>query len=1158
MSLSSAVERGDYRLEDQLGPGESLVTMTGVMALLRAPLDVCRDDAAKGIRTAGIVCGYRGSPLGTVDMTYAAHRPVFEDAGIRFVNGVNEELAATVLWGAQQALSEKSPTVDGVVGLWYGKAPGLDRAGDAIRHASLAGVRPTGGVVLAVGDDPECKSSTVPSATEWTLADLAVPTLQPATVQEVLDLGRHAYAMSRRSGSWVGLKMHADIADGYATVETGRPLLDVSPFEVDGRIWHAQVDNRMFAPWSLELEHEAMTLRLAAAQTYARAAGVDRTIGASNADVGIVAAGKLYGDTVTALGRLGLRLDDLESLGIRVYKPALVWPLDPEGLREFASGLREIVVIEEKRAFIEDQIRAQLYGTSATPALSGLRGGPDGAPLLPAGRILDVEAIAVALRRRLETIVDATRLRQPRIRLATLGLSDVPPRTPYFCSGCPHNRSTVVPEGSIAAGGIGCHGMALFTRGRAVGTTQMGGEGAQWVGTSLFCADRHRFQNMGDGTLAHSGFLAVRQAVAAGTNITFKILANGVVAMTGGQRAAGELSIPALTRQLDAEGVRRIAVISDDIRRSTRGLAPGVRVRRRDRLDEVQRELRDVPGVTALIYDQACAAELRRERKRGRAPTPSTRPMINEAVCEGCGDCGDVSNCLSVHPVDTPFGRKTRIHQDSCNLDMSCVEGECPAFVTVEARNGARLGSPVDAAVDATVDAPIDEPVRPSSATILLAGIGGTGVVTVGQVLAAAANIDGLVVSSVDQTGMAQKGGPVLSHLRVGDDAVGGAARIEPGRTDAYLVFDLLTAVGDVNLARLSDERTVVVASTTITPTGGMVADATLGVRPSVDVLRALLDERSRSDENLYFDGEAVAKRALGVSLGSNFVMVGAAYQRGLLPMSAVSIERAIELNGVAVGMNSAAFRLGRRIGAGVDVPSTDDGPSAPAMTPGVAGLIDRTQPDATLYEVLSWRVPELIAYQDVNYAGRYVDAVARARAAELLAPQPSSRFSTVVAERLFHLMAYKDEYEVARLHRRPEFRAQVERDFGPRARVTYLLQPPLATRFGLRHKIRLGHRVAGPCFWALAKMKRLRGTPVDPFGMMKERRAERVLVGEYVDLVTALEPLLVAGRGDEAVRLAGLVSSVRGFGSVRERNLSQYRSVLDDELNRVGIATSS
>jgi len=1141
VSLSIDQRAGAYHLEDRFGATEGRATMTGVHALLRAPLDTVRADAGRRMRTGGVVCGYRGSPLGTVDSTFAANAAAFAAHDIRFVNGVNEDLAATVLWGTQQGQQGPTSTVDGVIGLWYAKAPGLDRAGDALRHANLAGVPPTGGVLAAVGDDPECKSSTVPSATEWTLADLAMPALVAANVQEVLDLGRHGYELSRRSGSWIGLKIHSDIADGFATVQIGRPLPEVSPFLVDGQPWRAQVDDRMFAPWSLVLEEEALGRRLDAVHHYVREAQLDVVRGTRPAGLGVLAAGKSYGDVVTALVELGVDLDDLGAFGVRLLKPALLWPLEPSVVRSFATGLEEIVVVEEKRPFLEDQVKSILYGVSGAPAVYG-RHGPNGATLVPAGGILDVTALSRALRSRLTEHVGAERLRPARTRI-TLA-SGLPPRTPYFCSGCPHNRSTVVPEGSVAGGGIGCHGMALFTRHRATGTTQMGGEGAQWVGAAMFNTESHRFQNMGDGTLAHSGILAVRQAVAAGTNVTFKILANGVVAMTGGQEAAGALPVPALTRELVAEGVVRVDVVTDTPKRyrSTTGLAPGVRVHPRAALDGVQRELRDTPGVTALIYEQRCAAELRRERKRGRAPTPRTRVMINERVCDGCGNCGDVSNCLSVHPVETPWGRRTRIHQDSCNLDMSCIEGDCPAFVTVVPKVGAakhRAAPPTAANTVATVP----EPRRPASAALLVAGIGGTGVVTVSQVLATAADLDGLPVSSVDQTGMAQKGGPVLSHLRIGPDALRGAARLENMGADGYLVFDLLTGVMEPNLARLDPLRTRAVISTSEVPTGAMVADVAQEHFPEQAKLRALIDERTQSQH--YVDAEALSRRELGSQPAANFVVVGAAYQLGLLPQSSASIETALELNGIAVATNIAAFRLGRAVMIDPDRARGVTAATVPEPSATACDLIARVDADGELAELLTQRVPELIAYQDARYAARYVDVVARARRAELEGGEPTSTFSSAVARHLFDVMAYRDEYEVARLHRLASFGDAVRAEFGDGASVRFHLQPPSATRLGLRHKVALRAALARPMFWSLTKLTWLRGRGLDPFGHTEERRAERALIDEYAALVDQLLPHLGSPTAREAVGVAELVGRVRGYASVKQLNLERYREEL-------------
>lgn len=1146
--MTTTSPRTHYRLEDQFGAGDASVTMSGVHALLRAPLDTVRDDAGRGRRTSGVVCGYRGSPLGTVDTTFEAHRATFDANDIRFVNGVNEDLAATLLWGTQQVQREETVTVDGVVGLWYGKAPGLDRSGDALRHANLSGVPPTGGVLAAVGDDPECKSSTVPSSTEWTLADLVMPALAPATVQEVLDFGRHGYQLSRRSGSWVGIKMHTDIADGYATVRVGHALADVSVFERDGAPWTAHLDDRMFAPWSMQLEEEAITTRLDVVHHYVNAVGLDVVRGAPDARLGIIAAGKTYGDTVTALASLGIGLDELAAFGIRLYKPALVWPLAPIGLRSFAQGLDEIVVIEEKRAFVEEQIKSLLYGRANAPQVHGKRDA-DGARLIPIGGVLDVAIIAEALRRRIGSYVAPERLRPPRTHLVVTSGDPLPSRTPYFCSGCPHNRSTVVPDGSVAGGGIGCHGMALFTRERATGTTQMGGEGVQWVGASMFSGERHRFQNIGDGTLAHSGFLAIRQAVSAGTTVTFKILANGAVAMTGGQDAAGALPIPALTRLLEAEGVGRIDVVSDEPGQYGRaaGFAPGVRVHDRDDLDAVQRDLREITGVTVLIYDQACAANLRRDRKRGIAPTPNTRVMINEAVCEGCGDCGDKSNCLSVHPVDTPFGRKTRIHQGSCNLDMSCIDGDCPAFITVTLKDGPPRRASAGKPIAAPVTAELPEPARPASAAILIAGIGGTGVVTVGQVLSTAANLDGLVVSSVDQTGMAQKGGPVVSHLRLGAAAIAGSARLEAGRADAYLVFDLLTAVAPANLVRIDPQRTVAVVSTSQVPTGAMVADVGREDFPDLSTLRALLDAKCVPRANVYLDAEATAMSTFGSQPAANLIVVGVAYQRGLLPISAASIEQAITLNGVAVATNIAAFRLGRQMAIDPAAAAAPPVASPPRLGWRARRLVDLVPAGEELHEVIELRVPELIAYQDERYARRFIDLVGRARVAE--GAGTDNRFSLAVARNLFHLMAYKDEFEVARLHRLPAFRAEIAREFGDDAQISFHLHPPAAGRIGISRKIRVGDRPGSSMFWVLAKMKWLRRSRVNPFGLGDERRDERALIDEYIALIDRLMPLADGEHRDDAVRIVDLVDSVRGFASVKRRNLDQYRARLAVEL---------
>ncbi len=669
----------DYQLSDRIEATDRTVAMSGIQAVVRIPLDQIRADAERGRRTAAMIAGYRGSPVGGMDSAYEADQAVLEANNVRFISGVNEDLGATIVWGSQQAAMEPTARFDGVLGMWYGKGPGVDRSGDALRHANTSGVDHRGGVLAVAGDDPSCKSSTIASASEWSLADLAMPTLYPGSVQEVLDFGRFGYELSRFSGAWVGFKLVTNVADGFATVDPHPARLRIAPVDHE---WRHSQSTTLIAPFSLELEREMMGGRLEAAKAFVAAQGIDRIIGSGSAELGIVAAGAMYGEVRDALARLGLRSDaDLEANGIRLYKPAMIWPLEPTGLRRFADGLREIVVVEEKRSFIESQIRDLLYGHRDAPVVVGKQ--DDAGALIAGHGGLVADDLVAPLRRRLGRFLPAERLIAERARIPLI-TAELPGRTAHFCSGCPHNRSTVIPEGSIAHGGIGCHSMSLYMEREVHGVTHMGGEGAQWVGMAPFVEDRHRFQYLGDGTLAHSGSLAIRQAISSNTTITYKILYNGTVAMTGGQDAAGNIEVPALTHWLAAEGVATTVVVTDDPKQYSEPMAKGVRVEHRDRLDAVQRELRDVAGVTVLIYDQGCAAELRRDRKRGLITTPTTRVVINEAICEGCGDCGEVSNCASVHPVQTPFGRKTQIHQESCNYDLTCLQGNCPAFVTIE------------------------------------------------------------------------------------------------------------------------------------------------------------------------------------------------------------------------------------------------------------------------------------------------------------------------------------------------------------------------------------------------------------------------------------------------------------------------------------------
>ena len=1129
----------DYELSDRIDATTRTVAMSGIQAVLRVPLDQIRADAEKGQRTAAMIAGYRGSPVGGVDSAYEADQEVFEANNVRFISGVNEDLGATIVWGSQQAAMEPTARFDGVLGMWYGKGPGVDRSGDALRHANTSGVDHRGGVLAVAGDDPSCKSSTIASASEWALADLAMPTLYPGSVQEVLDFGRFGYEMSRFSGAWTGFKIVTNVADAFSTVDPDPRRLTIEPVDLE---WRHSQSTTLIAPFSLELEREMMGGRLDAAKAFVAAQGIDRIVGSGPAELGIVAAGTMYGEVRDALARLGLVSDsDLAANGIRLYKPALIWPLEPAGLRRFAQGLSEIVVVEEKRAFIETQIRDLLYGSSNAPVVTGKTDGK--ADLLPRHGGLLADDLVGPLRSRLELFLGADRLKSERQRIPLI-TAELPGRTAHFCSGCPHNRSTVVPEGSIAHGGIGCHSMSLYMEREVHGVTHMGGEGAQWVGMSPFIGDTHRFQYLGDGTLAHSGSLAIRQAVSAGTTITYKILYNGTVAMTGGQDAAGNIEVPALTRWLDAEGVTTTVVVTDDPKQYDDAFAKSVRVEHRDRLDDVQRELREVEGVSVLIYDQGCAAELRRDRKRGLIATPTTRVVINEAICEGCGDCGEVSNCASVHPVQTPFGRKTKIHQESCNYDLTCLDGNCPAFMTVEIDPDAPptpAAKPAVRSVIADGDLPVEPPV-PAHGDVLLIGIGGTGVVTVSQVLATAALLDGKQSNGLDQTGLAQKCGPVVSNIRIqsGDHGEHPAGSNRVGTADAMLVFDLVAATK--NLDRAGVDRTRAIVSTGLIPTGAMVSGRASEAFPALDQYREAIE--ANTVDSLWLDTAGIARRQWGSQPAANVLVLGLAYQRGLLPVTGASLERAIELNGVAVATNLAAFRLGRRIAADPSLldqlGSIDETVSAPPLDPMAAGITD----DPALNEILAWRIPELVEWEDAAYAKRYLAVIRRVRDAEARVVGERTDLSQSVARHLYKFMAYKDEYEVARLALRADPEAS-----GVSGKMSYQLKPPTMKAVGYDKKVSIPEAAGRAMFQGLLRTKRLRNTRLDPFGRTEERRTERALIGEYTELVELLITDLDAAGYDTAVEISQLADMVRGFDTVKMANVERYRAAVADRL---------
>jgi indolepyruvate ferredoxin oxidoreductase len=1134
-----------YRLQ------QGVVFLSGIQALVRLPLDQHRADQRRGLNTATLISGYPGSPLGGFDLTLKRNGELLREHQVVFIPGVNEDLGATAVAGSQVANLFPKPKYDGVLGVWFGKGPGVDRTGDVFKHANFTGVGRYGGVLALGGDDPLSKSSTLPTHTEVTFYDAHFPILSPGNVQEILDLGRLGFELSRYSGLWVAFKVVTNVADEISTAEVSPDRVQlVDPgFVWEGAPWHTRQNMMALPPYSLETEREIFYGRLEAARAFSAAHRINRiTVPTPGAWLGIAAPGKTYYDLREALAELGLDDDALRRYGIRLLHVRMLYPLETGTVREFARGLEELLVVEEKRGFLELLLRDALYNQAERPSIVGKRD-LEGRPLVPADGELDADRIAQVVAARIErrvqlpsvtsrvALLEALRERPQSLTLA---------RTPYFCSGCPHNRSTVVPEGSLAGGGIGCHGMALLMNRDTIGITHMGGEGAQWVGMAPFTETPHLFQNLGDGTLFHSGSQAIRQAVSAGTNLTYKILYNSAVAMTGGQDAAGAMPVPELTRLLEAEGVKRTIVITDEPEKYPKGTrwAPGVDVWHRDRLDEAQRLLRETPGVTALLYDQRCAAEKRRLRKRKKLPDPALRVFINEAVCEGCGDCGVKSNCLSVQPVDTEFGRKTQIHQSSCNKDYSCLDGDCPSFLTVipkgERRRKARPA--------VSLDRELPEPVLrvPAEASVYMMGIGGTGVVTVNQVLGTAAMLDGKQVRGLDQTGLSQKGGPVVSHLKILEGVREVSNKVAGGGADCYLGFDLLVACSPVNLDHARPDKTIAVVSTSQVPTGAMVTQTDVHF-PELASLTTTLDRVTRKDENVYLDALGLAETLFDDHMASNLIALGAAYQAGAIPVSARAIEEAIALNGVSVTMNTQAFRAGRlavadpswvaslgthRLGALA---------TASVLTAEARALVDTVGADGELRRLLEIRVPELIAYQNVAYARTYVEFVGRVAAAERTAVPGARALAEGVARHLFKLMAYKDEYEVARLHLANDLAAQLAEEYPDGVEVRYALHPPLLRAMGMKKKVKLG-RWFDSAFRALVAMRGLRGTALDPFGRAEVRRVERELIGEYRGLVDKALVGLSPESHARAVKLANLPDAIRGYEEIKLRNVKKFR----------------
>jgi indolepyruvate ferredoxin oxidoreductase len=1154
-------------LDDKYALQSGRAFMTGTQALVRLPMLQRVRDLAAGLNTAGFISGYRGSPVGGFDQALWKAKRFLDEHHLVFQPGVNEDLAATSIWGSQQVNLYPDAKYDGVFAMWYGKGPGVDRCGDVFKHANSAGTSKHGGVLVLAGDDHAAKSSTLAHQSEHVFKACCIPMLNASSVQEYLDLGLHGFAMSRFSGCWVAFKCVTDVIESGAVVE-----IDPQRVRVVTPSDFAMPAGGLNIRWPdgfLEQEARLLDYKVYAALAYCRANRLDRIVWDSpRARLGIITTGKSYGDTLQALADLGIDERVAADIGIRLYKVAMSWPLEPQGARRFAEGLEEILVVEEKRQVIEYQIKEELYNWregARPPRVVGkfddngewsiAAGQPAGNWLLPAHYELSPALIAKALANRFAKL-GLDRLLGDRLggkygeRVAYLEFKEkalaiprvVANRQPYFCSGCPHNTSTHVPEGSRALAGIGCHFMALWMDRNTATFTHMGGEGAPWIGQAPFTSCPHVFANIGDGTYFHSGLLAIRAAVAAGVSMTYKILYNDAVAMTGGQHHDGPLDPAIVSRQIAAEGVGSIVAVVDEKEPLPAGLnwAPGVTFRPREELDAVQRELREKKGVSAIIYVQTCATEKRRRRKRDEFPDPPRRVVINELVCEGCGDCSVASNCLSVEPLETEFGRKRVINQSACNKDYSCLKGFCPSFVTVEG-GALRKGKAAAAGGEAEFP-PLPEPrsldherglERPHST--LVAGIGGMGVITIGQIMAMAAHLEGKGATVLDMSGLAQKFGPVMSHVRIArSPAELHSVRVGVGAADLVLGCDLVVTSGTEALSKMNDKTTRVVVNATVSPTAEFVKNPDW--RLPEGRLEADLVAAAGSENVDFVPAGKLATALMGDAIATNMFMLGYAYQKGWVPLAEASLQRAIELNGVAVEFNKKALHWGRRAAAD---PARVERLATPAEIVPISQTFSRN-----LEELISRRAEFLTAYQDAAWAARYSKLVERVREAEAR-KTGATALTEAVARHFFKLMAYKDEYEVARLYSDPAFMNKISGMFEGDTKLRFHLAPPVFNRpdprTGAATKSEFGGWMMA-AFRVLAKLKRLRGTPFDVFGMTEERRTERRLIGEYEQTVGELLERLDRGNLGIAVEIASIPDRIRGFGHVKRRHLTEAK----------------
>ena len=1127
------MSRQDVTLRDRYDLSKSPVLLNGTQALVRLMLMQRARDLAAGLNTAGFVSGYRGSPLGAVDQQMMRAAKDLEAAHVQFQAGLNEDLAATAVWGTQKAELGGEGRYDGVFALWYGKGPGVDRTGDVMRHANMAGTAPHGGVIMAMGDDHTGESSTTCHQSDWAMVDASIPVLSPAGVQEILDYGLYSYALSRFSGLWVGLKLMKDTVEATSVVDGRADRMSFVTPEFD--MPEGGLNIRLGDHW-IPQEARLVNYKRFAAEAFSRANRIDQRVwGKPGAKIGFVAAGKNWLDLVHALGLLGIDAAAAERLGITTYKVGQSWPLDMHSFHDWAEGLDLIVVVEEKRKLIEVQIKEAIFDDRRGRRVwGGRRGGPEAEVLFAVPMSLDPVEIAEKLGGIL--IGEGRGSEELTARVAGLAQArradnapDLAARLPYFCAGCPHNTSTVVPEGSRAQAGIGCHTMALWMDRGTVGLTQMGGEGANWVGEAPFSKRDHVFQNMGDGTYNHSGLLAIRFALMAGINITYKILYNDAVAMTGGQHNDGDLRAEQICRELLAMGVKDVALVHDAKEALDLSVFPGgISIFERAELPAVQEKMSKVKGVSAIVYVQTCAAEKRRRRKRGEIADPDTRVFINTDVCEGCGDCGVQSNCVAIVPVETELGRKRAIDQSTCNKDLSCLRGFCPSFVTV---SGGKLRKAAPKQLDLSG---LPEPVLPpidGTYNVVITGIGGTGVVTIGAVLAMAAHLDGKGAGMMEMAGLAQKGGAVHIHCRLAQSPSDiNAIRVSVGECDALIGGDLVVSAGGKTLGLMQTGRTRGVVNSHVTMTGAFTRDA--GFRLPADQL--LLALQARLQERLAVcDATLLAERLMGDSIYSNMIVFGAAWQRGAIPLSHAAIGRAIVMNGTAAEANARAFELGRWA-----ILHPEAAARAAAITP---------EKVLSLQEKIDFRAAHLTAYQGPALARRYVDFVDRF-------DDPALR--AAVAESYHKLLAYKDEYEVARLLM--QSRAKAAEVFEGDLTLSYHMAPPLLSRTGPDGrpvKRRFG-RLMERAFPLLARFRFLRGTSFDPFGRSEDRRLERDLIAQYeVDMAEVLQTLTPARRMT-GVALAELPMQIKGFGPVKAENARKAAGQRDALLTRLRAAS--